>query len=431
MRHTADWSRFNEEQQELLKRFDRWRLIVHKGEAEGGTVEVAHEALFRTWKRLENWLEPERERLEVLCACQVDAGNWERAAKSDGFLNHRKKRLSEALSLSVDTRYAARLASRDFAYLAACQAAERAAQGRARRGKMLIAALGLLVMAAGFGIWKIDFLRDKYQWHVTMDGHARADKSLVALADKPVVEHRFFKDCDFGCPEMVVVPAGQFMMGSPKGEKDGHGDEAPQHEVTISKPYAVGKFTVTFAEWDVCAAAAACPKAKDEGWGRENRPVINVSWDDAKQYVAWLSRVSGKSYRLLTEAEWEYAARAGTSTAYYWGDEIGSGNANCDGCGSERGRNTTLAGSFKGNAFGLHDMAGNVWQWVEDCHAGYAGGPSDGSANTTTGCVGRVLRGGSWNGNPQFLRAAFRLYDSPFIRYRNTGFRVARTLSPQ
>ena len=139
IRHIADWSRFTEEQQELLKRFDRWRLVVRKGEAEGGTVEVAHEALFRTWKRLESWLEPERARLEALRALQVDAGNWERAAKNNGFLNHRNKRLAEALSLSMDQRYAARLASRDFAYLNACGAAERAARARAGEAKRWLA----------------------------------------------------------------------------------------------------------------------------------------------------------------------------------------------------------------------------------------------------------------------------------------------------
>jgi hypothetical protein len=170
VRHIADWSRFNEEQQELLKRFDRWRLVVRKGEAKGSKVEVAHEALFRTWKRLESWLEPERGRLEALRACQVDAGNWVRAAKSEGFLNHRGKRLSEAASLSEDPRYAMRLVSRDFAYLAACQGAERAAQARAWRGNMLASALALLVIATGAGMLGRDWLIEQYQWRWLMGG---------------------------------------------------------------------------------------------------------------------------------------------------------------------------------------------------------------------------------------------------------------------
>jgi formylglycine-generating enzyme required for sulfatase activity len=228
---------------------------------------------------------------------------------------------------------------------------------------------------------------------------------------------------------MVAIPAGKFMMGSPESEKES--DESPQHEVTIAMPFAVGKFTVTFAEWDACTAAGACPKANDAGWGHGNRPVMNVSWDDAKQYVAWLSRVSEKTYKLLSEAEWEYAARAGTSTAYYWGDEIGSGNANCRECGSEWDkRQTAPVGSFKPNAFGLHDMAGNVWQWVEDCKGSYEGASSDGSANTTKGCNFRVLRGGSWFVNPQNLRSAFRDFSNPGNRDYDVGFRVARTLNP-
>src|SRR5262249_38251231 len=140
-------------------------------------------------------------------------------------------------------------------------------------------------------------------------------------------------------------------------------EESPRHPVTVKTPFAVGKFAVTFDEWDACVAAAACPKA-GEPWGREKMPAVNVTWEDAKQYVRWLSWLTGKEYRLLTEAEWEYAARAGTATRYYWGDEIGKGNANCDGCGSEwDGKQTAPVDSFKPNAFGLHDMAGNVWQW--------------------------------------------------------------------
>ena len=154
-----------------------------------------------------------------------------------------------------------------------------------------------------------------------------------------------FKDCDT-CPEMVVVPAGEFMMGS----NDGQADEKPVHKVTIAKPFAVGKFEVTFAEWDACVAAGGCKhKPDDEGWGRGKRPVINVSWDDiTKEYLPWLSRKTGKTYRLLTEAEWEYAARAGSRAKYAWGDEIGKNSANCDGCGSHwDNKQTAPVGSFQ------------------------------------------------------------------------------------
>jgi formylglycine-generating enzyme required for sulfatase activity len=249
-------------------------------------------------------------------------------------------------------------------------------------------------------------------------------------------------ECAF-CPEMVVVPAGSFMMGSPESEAERRSAEGPQRRVTIAKPFAVGKFEVTFAEWDACVAGRGCQSNRspsDEGWGKDRRPVINVSWNDAKNYVAWLSRTTGKTYRLLSEAEWEYAARAGTTTPFSFGATISTDQANYDGnytYGSGRkGVNrekTVEAGSLNTpNAWGLHDMHGNVWEWVEDCwHNNHSGAPTDGSA-WTTACaeVSRVLRGGSWGGNPQYLRSAFRVRNQPDLRIYFIGFRLARTLNP-
>ena len=212
---------------------------------------------------------------------------------------------------------------------------------------------------------------------------------------------KVFRDCP-ECPEMVVVPAGSFTMGSPSSEKGRYDGEGPQHRVTIPEPFAVGKYEVTFAEWDACVAAGGCygHRLYDPGWGRGQRPVIVVSWEDAKAYVGWLSRKTGERYRLLSEAEWEYAARAGTRTRYHWGHSIGRNQANCDGCGSRwDDEKTAPVGSFPANGFGLHDVHGNVWEWVEDCwHGSYAGAPTDGRAWATGGdCERRVLRGGSWN----------------------------------
>ncbi len=185
-----------------------------------------------------------------------------------------------------------------------------------------------------------------------------------------------FTECD-KCPEVIVLPAGKFAMGSAATEMGRDIDEAPQHQVVIAKPFAVARFDLTFDEWDACVADGGCNsyKPQDQGWGRGRRPVVNVSWDDSTAYAAWLSRKTGKTYRLLTEAEWEYAARAATTTAYYWGNEIGKGNANCDGCGSKWDNDQTApVGSFAANAFGLYDMAGNLWQWVQDCyHDSYNG----------------------------------------------------------
>jgi len=241
-----------------------------------------------------------------------------------------------------------------------------------------------------------------------------------------------FKECANGCPVMIVIPAGKFIMGPPENEPDRNASEGPQHEVTVAKPFAVSKLEVTFEDWDACVAAAACPRVTD-GWGRGKMPVINVSWSDAKQYVGWLSELTGKEYRLLTEAEWEYAARAGAHTRYSWGDELGMGNANCDGCGSPWDlKQTAPVGSFKPNALGLYDMHGNVWEWVEDSwHETYDDAPTDGSAWLRGGDPSfRVVRGGSWRNDSELVRAAVRVRRNINVRFDTLGFRVARSIRP-
>ena len=243
---------------------------------------------------------------------------------------------------------------------------------------------------------------------------------------------REFRDCG-ECPEMVVVPAGDYKMGSRDG--DGSSDERPRHRVRLPQAFAVGKYEVTFEEWDACVAAGGCGgyRPNDRGWGRGRRPVINVSWADAKRYVEWLSGETREEYRLLSEAEWEYVTRAGARTDYWWGEEIGRGRANCNGCGSRwDGEETAPVGSFEANGFGLYDVHGNVWEWVEDCwHDSYSGAPTDGSAWTSGGdCGERVLRGGSWLDFPRNLRSANRNWYSTGYRDFTYGFRIARTLTP-
>jgi formylglycine-generating enzyme required for sulfatase activity len=241
-----------------------------------------------------------------------------------------------------------------------------------------------------------------------------------------------FSDCPRDCPEMVVIPSGQFIMGSPPTERDRYAQEGPQHLVALSKPFAVSKFELTFAQWDACVAVGGCPAASDSGFGRGTQPVINVSWDDAKLYVAWLSRMTGKTYRMLSEAEWEYAARAGTRTAYPWGDEPGHGNANCYLCGGRwDNKQPAPVGSFFSNAFGLYDMHGNVWEWCEDSwHMDYQGAPQDGSAWQGGDTLLKVLRSGSWEYIPRNIRSASRKGVAPVNRSDNFGIRVARTLMP-
>jgi len=239
-------------------------------------------------------------------------------------------------------------------------------------------------------------------------------------------------------PEMVVVPAGSFRMGSTESEAGRDDDEGPQRTVRINYQFAVGKYEVTWAEWEACVADRGCSNSGpdsaggDEGWGKGNRPVIEVDWNDAQAYVQWLSRKTGEEYRLLSEAEWEYVARAGTRTRFSWGDgdptcsRGASNGANFGSCTSDR---TEPVGFSAANAFGLHDLHGNVWEWVEDCYASsYSGAPTDGSARIVSACSRRVLRGGSWKGNPRYLRSADRGRSYPTFRSGSWGFRVARTL---
>ena len=231
---------------------------------------------------------------------------------------------------------------------------------------------------------------------------------------------------------MVVLPTGSFRMGDWDGSD--YSSERPVHTVTISRRIAMGRYPVTFEDYDRYVSAMDAEWPDDNDWGRGRRPVINVNWHEAKAYAAWLSEQTGKRYRLPSESEWEYAARAGTETAYSWGNEIGVNRANCDGSGSKwSGRKTSPVGSFAPNGFGLYDMHGNVWEWVADCwHDNYEGAPTDGSA-WTTNCDDSdyaVVRGGSWNFAPRSLRAANRGGGSPSDRFDIYGFRLVQDLNP-
>ena len=247
-------------------------------------------------------------------------------------------------------------------------------------------------------------------------------------ADRQRAPGTVFRDCPT-CPEMVVVPAGRFRMGCVSG-RDCQDDERPVHEVQVSS-FALGVYEVTFEEYERFTRATGRDRPNDRGWGRGGRPVINVSWEDATAYAAWLSDETGEDYRLPSESEWEYAARAGSTTRYSWGQDIGRNRANCAGCRSRwDGDETAPAGSFAANAWGLHDVHGNVWEWVEDCwHENYARVPRDGSAWTSGGdCGRRVLRGGSWSNDPALLRSANRDFYDAGARIVIFGFRVSRTL---
>lgn len=249
-----------------------------------------------------------------------------------------------------------------------------------------------------------------------------------------------FRDCAL-CPEMVVVPAGSFLMGSPPDEEGRYDDEGPQHAVTIAQPFAVGVYEVTFAEWDACAAAGGCKewtarhRPPNEDWSR--LPVSSLSWYDAHAYVQWLSDRTGERYRLPSEAEWEYAARAGATTPYHTGWTISMAQANYDGSfayGAARGggydrREVAPVGSYAANGWGLHDVHGNVGEWVQDCwHDSYVGAPADGQA-WEDGCVFRVSRSGGWGSSPRGIRTATR--DDDKVSAGANGFRVVQTVAVQ
>jgi formylglycine-generating enzyme required for sulfatase activity len=283
-------------------------------------------------------------------------------------------------------------------------------------------ALGLFAMLTAAGAQE----GESQYWRTQMRPSVLTVEQETGKASKPGSE---FAECSNGCPALVVVPAGRFMMGSPTTEADRLPAEGPQHEVTIARPFAVGRTEVTFAQWDACVAAGACRNVSDNAWGRGDRPVINVGWSDAAQYAEWLARMTGKPYRLLSEAEWEYAARAGTTARFSFGDddvELGRHAwyfKNAD-------RKSQAAGTKSANGFGLHDMHGNVYEWVADpWHENYEQAPSDGSVWRDNPAPNRhVARSGSWFFDAKNLRSASRVGPPSNLQDGNVGFRVARDL---
>lgn len=249
-----------------------------------------------------------------------------------------------------------------------------------------------------------------------------------------------FQDCET-CPEMVVVPAGSFTMGTDSGGFS----EQPAHLVVFYQPFAVSRTEITFAQWDACVAAQGCHVwgRRKPAWASPDGPAVNISFNDATAYVRWLRKTTGGKYRLLSEAEWEYAARAKPEgravagpgaagpTAFHWGDAVGRNRAVCSDCGSQWDRRQPApVASFAANAFGLYDMHGNVWEWVEDCwNPDHRGAPEDGHARLIGSCSRRVLKGGSWNLNASQMRSANRDKADTHHRFSSTGFRVAKDLN--
>jgi formylglycine-generating enzyme required for sulfatase activity len=233
------------------------------------------------------------------------------------------------------------------------------------------------------------------------------------------------KDCA-SCPQLVSLSPGTFTMGSNSSDPS----EKPAHRATLGHPFAIGKYEVTVEEWNACVEAGACQRVGQYASPNPKAPIRDVSWDDAQQYLKWLGTSSGKTYRLPSEAEWEYAARGGTATRYWWGDQMATGKANCKDCGPPwQIEGPANVGSFAPNPYGLYDMNGSVWEWVADCwHNSYKEAPADGTVWDQPNCSMRVIRGGSWRESAPYMVSSTRFKYDASVRHSQNGFRVARDM---
>lgn len=307
-------------------------------------------------------------------------------------------------------------------FLSASEAAEIARKRRSLRSKALLTTLSTAIIAVAIGWWQEVWVREQYFRLVHVQGVLKpAQERGLTPGSEP------FQECAV-CPIMKVVPAGTFQIGSPAGV--GEPNELPQRQIVLKAPFAVGSFEVTFEEWDACASYGNCRKVDSGEWGRGRQPVINVSWDDATRYTSWLSRMTGKTYRLLTEAEWEYAARAGNSGYFHFGNDDVTHLGAYAWSALNADRRTHPVGRKRPNPFGLHDVYGNVKEWVQDCwHDNYREAREDGAARLDGNCSRRTVRGGSWLYRSKALRSASREWLPIDSRRDDLGFRVAREIA--
>jgi formylglycine-generating enzyme required for sulfatase activity len=405
---------------ELVGAFTEARLLVQgKGEEDAPVVEVSHEALLREWPRLVDWIGKTGEDLAFLRQLRRAAGEWKEQGRG-GDLLWPRRRCRQALGVLDRLRVEPGEPGQPFLD---------ASRWRWRRRAAGVSAVGLVLLILGASLT------------LGLLGHASFDLQVAWVRARigwvPVPDT--VEICGPG-PAAKCTEGRSFLMGSPDEDTEGFANERPQHRVTFEQGFRIGVKEVTFAEYDVYAFIQGKPRPSDEGLGRGNRPVTDVAWEDAVDYAEWLGEWTGETYRLPTEAEWEYAARAGTETRYWWGDDIkedGQVWANCYGCGSKwDGRQTAPVGSFEPNPWGLEDTAGNVWEWVEACwHDSYEESPdekapNDGSAWEEGDCARRVIRGGSWNDRPGDVRSADRAGTgtTPVNRDSGLGFRLAQDL---
>ncbi len=411
------------------------------------TIEPAHEALLRQWGQLQSWLKEDAGLLTILDGIKRAARDWSERERSKTWLAHGGARLRAAEVLSQRPDLAAALEPIDKEYLAACQGVEIAERRKVRRGKAVVGTLmvGLTGLLAWINQELVTMQYRAYAIERPFISKHIAPELLNPDEERGLKMGQEFRECSAitSCPTMVVQPAGKFYMGSPADELGRFPDEeGQQREVTIAARFAVSKFEIKYEDWNQCVSVGDC--ARLESSPGPKYPASNVSLTEAQNYVKWLARVTGKPYRLLTEAEWEYAARAGTTTRYNFGEDPNElckyGNAadvsykqidaskaafECD----DGYARTAPVGSYLPNGFGLFDMHGNVWEWVEDCwSANYVEAPADGTAYVTPDCPRRVARGGAFDRPPRGLRSANRYRGPPGSREGYFGFRVARSL---
>lgn len=372
-------------------------------------VDLAHEALITDWPTLRGWINDHREQMMALDDLENVAISWEKAQKPQypGIPSRRMRR---------HYRSAHSPSERAQEYL-------RSVRRQILRRIFITNLMVVMIMSALiFSGW------------ISVTGITIRSGFYLMLAKTGIY---------FLQPEMVTVPAGQFIMGSPEpgsikssSESDSCGmirQGYPEHKVVLHKAFQIGIYEVTFDEYEIFARLNDNVQIpNDYGWGRGRRPVIGVNWEDAVAYAQWLSKQTGKSYHLPTEAQWEYAARAKSTTAYWWGSKMEAGMANCWDCGNpsrdvDIDHRTTPVGSFPANSFGLYDTAGNVMEWVQDCwHLPETGEHHDASAWEKAGCKLRVFRGGSWESDRCEVQSATRKQASSDTRFSSGGFRLAR-----
>jgi formylglycine-generating enzyme required for sulfatase activity len=429
MRRVAQLAEFPSDAVGIVQRLIKARLLILDRRSGVDVVEVAHESLLRQWPTLTEWLQADANDLKIIDGVERAAGEWVQNGCQSAWLDHRGGRLTMAERAAIREDFHKRLGEQGIAYLEACrlyETAERreklAARARERQRRLAQVLAGALAVALVGGLVTWKFQRP-------MQNALYRFKNVQILSldqERALTPHQSFKECT-DCPEMIVVQAGTFKMGSPDVEH--HKEEFPAHDVAIER-FAVARFELTFDQWDICAAYGDCSGGISAEWGRGLQPAINITWQQAKRYVEWLSDVTGKRYRLLTEAEWEYAAGTGKTTLFFFGnDDATLDQYSWYGVNAQNQAHPIDSGK-KPNPFGLWDMYGNVAEWVEDCyHEGYRGAPNDGSAWTTSDCTHRVVRGGHWLSRASSLRSTSRDW-AHFDQGADTiGLRVARTLA--